>query len=116
MFNETWEGVKAWFSHAESIFLARLEVFIGVIVGAVGAFDWSPLISMGMGTSFTKGQAMFLGGIMAVKGLAAEFLRRRNDPLLKLETVPETAEVVAAKQAVAKVAVKAEKAAEKAES
>lgn len=113
MFKDMWEGIKSWFHYAESIFLARLEVFVGLIVGAVGAFDWSPLVSLGMGTAFTKTQVAFLGGMMVFKGLLAEIARRHNDPILKLQTLPETPEVVKAKEDVAKVAVKAEKTIEK---
>jgi len=70
--------VSSWFYNSESIFLARLEVFLGFIVVALAALDWSPLLAFGVSTGFTWTQAMILGGIMAIKGFVSELARLRK--------------------------------------
>lgn len=68
------EKLKSWFLWSETILLARLQVFAGVVFGAFMALDpalfqayvpsqWVPLYLLGM-------------------GVLTEYMRRRGDPNL----------------------------------
>lgn len=72
-----WDNVKAWFKRSESIFLARLEVFTGFLLGVVGAIDWSGLANMDY-IGLSKNQILTLAGIFILKGVIAEIGRRRG--------------------------------------
>lgn len=76
--NDTWTGIKAWFKHSETLFLARAELITGFVIASVSAMDWSPLLSLGVDTGFTWKQGVTIGSISVVKGLITELARRRN--------------------------------------
>ncbi len=82
-----WEHVKAFFKYSETILLARIELVTGFITGVIGLMDWSPLMSMDLSVGFTKDQVLSLAGMMIVKGVLAEYLRRRNTVLVSDGTV-----------------------------
>jgi len=89
-----WDKIKAWFKHSETIFLARLEAFSGLIIAAVSSLDWSPLLNLGVDTGASIKQGIYLGSIMFVKGLVTEWVRRRNtidvnDKLIPTEIIKE---------------------------
>jgi len=74
-----WEEVKAFFKYSETIFIARLQSFIGLIVATVGAVDWSPVFNLlGMDTGFSYKQTIWLGIGLFFKGIVDELARRRN--------------------------------------
>lgn len=76
MFSNIWESIKAFFNRSETILAARLTSIVGLVMGAVGFMDWSPLLSFNFHTGFDSVQVMWLGGITFVKGLIDELLRR----------------------------------------
>lgn len=100
MFSNTWNKIKAWFKHSETILLERITAFSGFIVMVVGSLDWSPLFSIfGTGTAFSKAELLGLGGAMLAKGIFGEWARRRNtvevdSKLLPTEIVKEVKTVV----------------------
>lgn len=72
--------IKSWFKHSETIFLARLEAFIGVLVAGLAALDFSHIISLSSAVGFDWKQVVVVGGIMFVSGIVREWLRKRNEP------------------------------------
>jgi hypothetical protein len=84
-----WDGTKAFFKRSETIFLARAEAVIGVIVAGVAAMDWSPLLSIaGTSTGFTKQQLYGLGGLLVARGVLGEWARRRRTKEIEGHLVP----------------------------
>lgn len=88
-----------------SIIEARLTMLFGVVTGAVGLLDWSPLLNLfGTSTDFNTKQITGLGAVVFVKGVVQEITRRFNDPLLKVTAAAEQApEVAVAKKKIKKV-------------
>ena len=82
-----WEHVKAFFKYSETILLARIELLTGFITGVIGLMDWSPLMDLNISVGFTKEQVLSLAGGMILKGIVAEWLRRRNTVLVSNGTV-----------------------------
>lgn len=70
-----WQRIKDFFHDSETIFWARLQVFIGVvaeILTYVPAELWSPVIP-----------PRWFGIFLLLNGLATEYLRRRRSDLGK---------------------------------
>lgn len=75
----TWEEAKAFFKYSETIFLARLTAFGGLITAVMGSVDWSPVFNgLGMDTGFSWKQTTWLGIGIFFKGIIDELARRRN--------------------------------------
>lgn len=69
-----WERVKRLFLHSETIFLARLQVLVGIIITVLATFDPSVLAPL-------IGERWF-GPFLLVWGIIAEAARRyRADDL-----------------------------------
>lgn len=69
-----WTSIRKWFKDSESIFLARLTAFVGVVASVLTYVDPSvlePIIPNG-----------WFPLLLVAYGLAAEYLRRRRDPSL----------------------------------
>lgn len=69
-----WTKIKSFFSGSETIFWARLQVFLGGLAGLILFVDpqlLAPVIPAG-----------WLPWVMLANGLATEYLRRRRDPEL----------------------------------
>lgn len=74
-----WEELKAFFKYSETIFLARLTAFGGLITAVAGSVDWSPVFNgLGMDTGFSWKQTTWLGIGIFFKGILDELARRRN--------------------------------------
>jgi hypothetical protein len=78
--SQLWSNICLWFKNSETIFLARLEAFIGFLTAAIAYMDWSPFFGI---TDFNKTQVSWIGGAMLVKGVVSEVARRKNDPYLQ---------------------------------
>lgn len=77
-----WEEAKAFFKYSETIFVARLQSLIGLVMAVVGTIDWSPVFNLlGMDTGFSYKQTAWLGIGLFFKGIVDELLRRRNATL-----------------------------------
>lgn len=109
MLSTLWQKIKDWFKATfgpvGSIINARLTMFGGLITGAVGFMDWSPLLNFfGTNTAFNQTQVIALGAIAFIKGLVDELVRRANDPLLKVTAAADAKpEVVKAKKEIKKL-------------
>ena len=68
-----WDKIKAWFARSETIFWARLQVFIGALGQALTQVDLSPLLS-------AKALVVWqvLSAWLIASGVITEMLRRRN--------------------------------------
>ena len=70
-----WAELKRFFLYSETILLARITAVAGLVTGAVGAMEWSPLLGL---TNFDRKQVIWLGSIMFLQGVGTEIARRRN--------------------------------------
>lgn len=73
-----WTKIKQLWSDSGTILWARLESIGGLVTAAIGAMDWSPLLSLDFSTGFNRAQVITLGAIMFVRGILLEITRRRN--------------------------------------
>lgn len=69
-------SVKGWFNNAWSIFLARLEIFTGFVLGVVAAIDWSNLASIDFDAGFSNNQITWIAIGLVIKGIVSEIGRR----------------------------------------
>lgn len=78
MLSKVWKKFKDWsgWSEAGSIVNARITAVLGFITAVIGALDWSPLLSLGIDTGINWVQVAFVGGLMFVKGVLDEIVRR----------------------------------------
>lgn len=67
--------IKAFFNYSWSILIARIETLSGLLVGSLGFFDPTALIT-GVQSGINQAQAFTIGGILLVKGLISEVGRR----------------------------------------
>lgn len=74
--NAWWLDTLSFFKYSHTILVARLTVVTGFITAVLGALDWSPLLGLDINTGFSKAQVIWLGAIMAVKGIIDEVVRR----------------------------------------
>jgi hypothetical protein len=73
------EEVKAFFKYSETIFIARLQSLIGLVMAVIGTVDWSPVFNLlGLDTGFSYKQTAWLGVGLFFKGIVDELARRRN--------------------------------------
>jgi hypothetical protein len=69
-----WSKIKAFFAYSETIFWARLHVFVGIVLGVALSLD----TSLFQNAIPAKYWPLFLIGW----GVLTEYARRRNDPSL----------------------------------
>ena len=78
MFKTLLNKIKAFFKNSETIFLARLESVAGIFWAVIEGMDWSAILSLDFTNALASRQAIFIGGILFVKGVLLELARRRN--------------------------------------
>ena len=86
MFNGIYTSISKWFFNSETILLARVQMFLGALMGVAASFDFSPLL----GNTVPTKQQMILSAILFMQGLATEVARRRKtiaDDLGNLQSV-----------------------------
>lgn len=76
MFRTFVDNVKAFFKKSWSIFLARLEIFTGFIIGVVGAIDWAGFANIDFDAGFTNNQLFWFSIGLVIKGVVSEVGRR----------------------------------------
>ena len=62
-----WAKIKRWFKRSETIFFARLQVFLGAVFAVLTVTDLSPLLP-----------PKYLTIWLIISGVITELLRRRN--------------------------------------
>lgn len=74
--SNAFETTKAFFKYSETILLARLQVFSGILFVVIGKTDWTSLSDF-----VSYKQTMWLAFLLIVNGLMTEYARRRNSDL-----------------------------------
>ena len=76
----TWQKFKDWsgWTEAGSIFTMRLEAAVGFSIAVLGGIDWSPLLTLDFSNTISNGYLLGLGGVMFVKAIVQEVVRRKN--------------------------------------
>lgn len=70
------DKVKAFFSKSWSIFIARLEVFTGFLLGVFGGIDWNALVNLDWSDAIYSKNNLIFAGILVLKGIISEIGRR----------------------------------------
>ena len=76
MFKTLWTDIKAWFNYSWSIFIARLEILSGILVGTLGAIDWTALINLNWADGLYSKTNLIVSALLIIKGLVSEIGRR----------------------------------------
>ena len=71
-----WTDIKAWFNKSWSIFIARMEVLVGFIIGAVGGIDWSALVNLNWYDAVYSKTNLLVAALIIIKGIVSEMGRR----------------------------------------
>lgn len=69
-------SVKAFFAKSWSIFIARLEVFTGFLLGVFGGIDWTALTNLDWSDAIYSKNNLIFAGILIIKGIVSEIGRR----------------------------------------
>ncbi len=72
------DNTKAFFKRSWSIFLARMEIVTGFVVGVVAAIDWSDLANIDFNAGFSNNQMFWFAIGLTIKGIVSEIGRRAN--------------------------------------
>jgi hypothetical protein len=78
VFSTLWTDIKAWFNRSWSIFLARLEVLTGVLVGMFGGIDWTALAQLDWSQGIKSTGTIIVAALLIIKGIVSELARRAN--------------------------------------
>lgn len=76
MFSNWLDDVKAFFSRSWSIFIARLEVFTGFLLGVLGGIDWTALTTLNWVDAVYSKTNLIFAAILIIKGIISEIGRR----------------------------------------
>lgn len=76
MFNTIWTDVKAWFNRSWSIFIARMEVLVGFLIGVFGGIDWSALLNLNWYDAIYSKTNLLVAALIIIKGIVSEMGRR----------------------------------------
>lgn len=93
MFSNLWTNIKKWFNYSWSIFIARLEVLTGFLLGAAGGIDWTAIINMNWQDAVYSKTNLIVSGLIVLKGIISEVGRRSgtvtttNDQLVPVNIV-----------------------------
>jgi len=80
--------LKALFNKSWSIFLARLEVFTGFILGVIALIDWSSLATIDFDAGFSNTQMFWFAIGLVIKGIISEVGRRAGTTPVNNQLVP----------------------------
>lgn len=75
MLRDAWTKVKNFFKDSATIFYARLQTFVGLVVAIAGGIDWSQI---GQLDWTTPKQTMWIGIGIVANGVITEITRRRS--------------------------------------
>ena len=76
MFSKLWTDFKAWFNYSWSIFIARLEVLTGLLVGIFGGIDWTALTQLDWSQGIKSTGTVIVAAMLVIKGIVSEIGRR----------------------------------------
>lgn len=98
MFN-IWTKIKAWFNYSWSIFIARLEVLTGFLLGVLGGIDWTAITNLNWNDAIYSKSNLIVSALFVIKGVVSEIGRRSG-------TVTSTKDVLVPATLATKVQVK----------
>ncbi len=76
MFKTLWTNIKEWFNRSWSIFIARMEVLTGILVGVFGGLDWTALVNLDWSQGLKSTGTMIVAALLVIKGIVSEVGRR----------------------------------------
>lgn len=76
MFSNLFNDIKAWFNRSWSIFIARMEVLVGFILGAAGGIDWTALVNLNWYDAIYSKTNLLVAALIIIKGIVSEMGRR----------------------------------------
>jgi hypothetical protein len=71
-----WADIKAWFNYSWSIFIARIEILSGILVGAFASIDWASILTLNFQDAIYSKNNIILAAILIIKGIVSEIGRR----------------------------------------
>lgn len=71
-----WTKIKAWFNYSWSIFIARMEVLSGFLLGVLGGIDWTALTTLNWSDAVYNKNNLIVSAIFILKGIVSEIGRR----------------------------------------
>lgn len=71
-----WTDIKGWFNRSWSIFIARLEVLVGFLVGVFGGIDWTALVNLNWYDAIYSKTNLLVAALIIIKGIVSEMGRR----------------------------------------
>lgn len=93
------DKIKAFFNKSWSIFLARMEILAGFIVGVIGLIDWASLANIDFDAGFSNNQMFWFAIGLVIKGVVGEIGRRQNTVTVDAQLVPANLKKEAEKKA-----------------
>lgn len=97
-FKDAYDRFWSFFKNSGTILLARLTYFVSFIIAALAAMDWSTLVgTVNDVTGFTRNQLFWTFGLVGVKGIFDEIVRRSNTKEVDNVLVSKSTETVATK-------------------
>jgi hypothetical protein len=71
-----WTDLKAWFNYSWSVFIARMEVLSGILVGIFGGIDWTALTQLDWSQGIKSTGTIIVATLLIIKGIVSEIGRR----------------------------------------
>lgn len=76
MLTKYWTDLKAWFNYSWSVFIARMEVLSGILVGIFGGIDWTALTQLDWSQGIKSTGTIIVATLLIIKGIVSEIGRR----------------------------------------
>lgn len=71
-----WNDVKGWFNKSWSIFIARMEVLTGFLIGVFGGIDWTAIANLNWYDAIYSKTNLLVAALIIIKGIVSEMGRR----------------------------------------
>lgn len=80
-----WNDVKGWFNKSWSIFIARMEVLVGFLIGVFGGIDWSAIAQLDWYSAVYSKTNLLVAALIIIKGVVSEMGRRSGTVVSKTD-------------------------------
>lgn len=80
-----WNDVKGWFNKSWSIFIARMEVLVGFLIGVFGGIDWSAIAQLDWYSAVYSKTNLLVAALIIIKGIVSEMGRRSGTVVSKTD-------------------------------
>lgn len=85
-----WDDVKAWFNRSWSIFIARMEVLVGFLIGVFGGIDWAALTQLNWYDAVYSKTNLLVAALIIIKGIVSEMGRRAGTVVVATDQLVAT--------------------------